>query len=178
MKMFGFPSFDHNYFRINLLIIGDYSISILSWHFIPLAQLGIFWTQKNRLLSWESVPRSANTQPGLFVLGQQCYNHFSVVSSGVSHSAFFMKLFRPKLALQFFLVSIKLLIELYFNCYFSIQSRFVGYLERVFTKLNGRLPPSRSYRIKNIKIDGISGTQTTCTFFTVNKKVFFKTSIQ
>ncbi|KAM7433962.1 hypothetical protein ABFA07_015848 [Porites harrisoni] len=37
------------------------------------------------------------------------------------------------------------------------QSRFVGYLERVFTKLNGRLPPSISYRIKNIKIDGISG---------------------
>ncbi|KAM7435048.1 hypothetical protein ABFA07_014980 [Porites harrisoni] len=37
------------------------------------------------------------------------------------------------------------------------QSRFVGYLEQVFTKLNGRLPPSISYRIKNIKIDGISG---------------------
>lgn len=37
------------------------------------------------------------------------------------------------------------------------QSRFVGYLEKVFTKLNGRLPASVSYRIKNIKIDAISG---------------------
>lgn len=37
------------------------------------------------------------------------------------------------------------------------QSRFVGYLEQVFTKLNGRLPAAVSYRIKNIKIDGISG---------------------
>ncbi|XP_068720125.1 phosphatidylinositol 3,4,5-trisphosphate 3-phosphatase TPTE2-like [Montipora capricornis] len=36
------------------------------------------------------------------------------------------------------------------------QSRFVGYLEQVFTQLNGRLPPSVSYRIKSIKIDGIS----------------------
>ena len=39
----------------------------------------------------------------------------------------------------------------------SFQSRFVGYLEKVFTKLNGRLPASVSYRIKNIKIDAISG---------------------
>ncbi|KAL9973932.1 hypothetical protein ACROYT_G020453 [Oculina patagonica] len=37
------------------------------------------------------------------------------------------------------------------------QSRFVGYLEQVFTTLNGRLPAAVSYRIKNIKIDGISG---------------------
>ncbi|XP_015760753.1 PREDICTED: phosphatidylinositol 3,4,5-trisphosphate 3-phosphatase TPTE2-like, partial [Acropora digitifera] len=36
------------------------------------------------------------------------------------------------------------------------QSRFVGYLEQVFTRLNGRLPPAVSYRIKSIKIDGIS----------------------
>ena len=33
----------------------------------------------------------------------------------------------------------------------------MGYLEQVFTKLNGRLPAAASYRIKNIKIDGISG---------------------
>lgn len=43
-----------------------------------------------------------------------------------------------------------------FVCFF-LQSRFVGYLEQVFTKLNGRLPAAVSYRIKNIKIDGISG---------------------
>ena len=41
--------------------------------------------------------------------------------------------------------------------YFFLQSRFVGYLEHVFSKLNGRLPASVSHRIKNIKIDGISG---------------------
>ena len=45
---------------------------------------------------------------------------------------------------------------LFFLFLSSIQSRFVGYLEQVFTQLNGRLPPSVSYRIKSIKIDGIS----------------------
>ena len=45
----------------------------------------------------------------------------------------------------------------YFFFFFPcLQSRFVGYLEQVFTHLNGRLPPAVSYRIKSIKIDGIS----------------------
>ncbi|XP_032219913.1 phosphatidylinositol 3,4,5-trisphosphate 3-phosphatase TPTE2 [Nematostella vectensis] len=37
------------------------------------------------------------------------------------------------------------------------QGRYVGYLEQIFTKLNRRMPPAVTLKLKTIKIDGIGG---------------------
>ena len=41
--------------------------------------------------------------------------------------------------------------------YLFFQSRYVGYVEQIFTKLNRRMPGPVPLKLRSIKIDGISG---------------------